>query len=776
MARIFKGVLAFLAIVLLTLSGWAGWLAWRFHSSKPVLQAEITVEGLRAPVRIMRDLNGVPHIFGQTDADVYFGLGYAHAQDRLFQMDMIRRSVEGRLSEVLGSMTGTLDARARIRGDHLIAVDQIRRLKPETRAAIDAYTAGINAFIAEGSGPRAPEYALLMHAPEPWTPEDTAAVGVKMALDLTVGLAEELGRSRLSSVLSTEQLDQFFQPYPDYGPRTVEANDWLGGSPRRPELDPGSDPQSDVAPAAGVAEEPVPGSNAWAVNGDWTVTGAPLLANDPHLGLSSPGIWYLAHLSLRDGPVVGATLPGMPFVILGRNDAAAWGFTAAQIDVMDLVPSSDLPKRSRVETINIRFASVRKIEAQMTAFGPVLDPAYFRVDPETPVALRSSLTDKDGSVLNALHALMGARSWAEFVGATREWATPLVNMVYADAGGNIGFLTPGYVPERDAEGNWGSRLPDDALVRVLNPPSGMVLNANNKIEPDGHPHPLPGSYVAHRARRIGAELSKTRLHDRDSFTLLQNDVVSDHAQRILVALKRARPRTDLGRATLGLLEDWNGEMAADRAEPLVFSAWYEQLIPALYADELKDRFGYYNAVRPVFVEAVLNGGESQWCDNIASEATESCADIAGLALDAAAARLLETYGSNPETWRWGDAHQTVFGNQLMSALPIFNGLYTRSVATGGDGQTVNVAPFNLGASFDATFGAGFRAVYDFADLESSQFMVAPGQSGHPLSPHFDDMINLWAAGDYVEIPTQGFDPEFPPPDVSVLTLVPARGG
>ncbi len=774
-ARIAK-ILGFVVIMTVLAASLAtAWVVWRIRSSVPEIEGQQRVAGLAGPVVISRDEHGVPHIIGASDAEVYFGLGYAHAQDRLFQMDLTRRAVEGRLAEIVPAFVGggavaRADARARILGHHRVARAIADNFEGPLAAAVDAYAAGVNAYLSSDGFVPPPEYTLLAASPEPWDAADTAAIWVYMTNDLAAGGGEEYERRLLAGALTPAQIEEFVGAYPRNGRRSLSMADLLAANPRL-----GGPVEGGRAPG-GVQTGPTPGSNNWVVDGGHTRSGRPLLANDPHLGLSAPGIWYLARLALAEGDVVGATIAGGPMVVLGRNERIAWGFTNTEYDVQDYLvrPEGAVAATTREETIKVRLGKDLTLTVREAAEGPILDRAYFNLAPfgEADVILRTTADDLDNRSPSFSFALMTAHGWDDVVAAGRSFTAPVQNVVFADAGGDIGYLSPGRVPVRNADGDWVGEIPYEDLPRVRNPASGVIATANNKIAPDGYPYPLPGAFAVYRAPRIQDRLAETELHDLESFRSIQLDVTSELARRLQPSVVRARPATDQGAAAQYMLEDWSGVMRDGAPQPLVYAAWFEALHREIYADELGELFPRFNAARGVFIDRVLSGELSQWCDDITTPPDETCAETMGEAFDAAAARLVALYGEDPAAWRWGDAHQAVFAHPLLTGAPLLDRLFTVRAPHGGDGTTVNVGHFAFGGEdFHTVHGASLRAIYDLSDLDRSLFVVAPGQSGHPLSPHYRDLAALWASGGYVQISTD-WELRRPPPGMRTLELLP----
>ncbi len=780
--RLIRGLIAVSVMAVFLASIVTAWVAWRYRASVPVMEGAYEIAGATAPIRIIRDEHGVPHIFAETDADVYRALGYVHAQERLFQMDLIRRAMKGELASLLGPGMATVDARHRTLGYPQAAEALARNANDEVKAAAQAYSDGVNAFLAEPKRRRSPEFALLFADVAPWTPIDTAAVSVYMADTLATGAGDEASAVRLKDELTPTQIGEFLGAYPDFAPASLTLSDLLGAGQPEPGPEPGPEladepgVPSDAAPIGGVESAPTPGSNNWVVNGTRTASGMPLLANDPHLALGSPSIWFFARLSLSHGNAVGATLPGAPFVILGRNDSAAWAFTNASFDVKDYVakPAGDWEiTQERTETIKVRFGRDKTITVRETPIGPILDAEHFNVESwgGQEVVLRSTVDDRDATSSDTALALMRSETWEAFVDAGRPFVAPIQSMLYADVNGDIGYHAPGRLPARDAAGAWGEPLAFADMPRVKNPASGMIATANNKIVPDDYPHAIPGEYAVYRIMRILPRLDETRRHDRASFRDLMYDTHSVHAERILTGLLRAQPETEAGQVAKEMLRTWNGDMRADKLEPLVFALVSKEMNAALFADELGEAFGAFNVSQRVFTDEVINGRLSHWCDDVTTEERrETCADTLGRAFDRAGARWQEDWA---HVERWDEVHKARFPHPVLSGLPLFDRLYTVEAPMGGDGSTVNVAHFSFrNDNFSVSHAASLRAIYDFSDLDSSQFIHAPGQSGHPLSPHYSDLAPMWAAGDFIEIRTD-WDEEAPPPGARLLILAPS---
>jgi penicillin amidase len=756
-----RGALGVLALTLVLLVGGL-WLMQAFRASIPLEEGEVALDAAPGLARVVRDDNGVAHIFGDNDASVFFALGFTHASERFFQMDLIRRYVRGQLADLFGRDYLRIDARTRTLGYARLSEALEADLSVETRSAMDAYVAGVNARLRQGNV--APEYAVLRHTPAPWTLTDSAAVLISFADDLAAGAGDDMDRARLAKLLSPEQTLQFFAPYPDWAPTTLKDAD----------LQPSVGEAALKGPQAESDNQP--GSNAWVVSGSRSETGQPLLANDPHLGLSTPSIWYYARLNLSFGPVVGVTAPGAPFVILGRNAHGAWGFTNTGFDVIDVVErdADRVSISERRERISISGgAEVVEITVGETAEGPVMDPEWFDLeafDSERVVIRRSTINAPGNRGADAALALMKSTDWDSFVEAGRGYTVPMQNQHYAGVDGTIGYTTAGLLPIRDpATGDWTGFVPFEELPRVVNPAGGFIASGNNLVAGEAYPYPLPGQYSVYRAPRIEAMIEAQEQHSLDSFARMQMDVRSEWVMRLLPALLQARPETEEGRQALGMLNHWDGRFSAEGPEGLIAAAWLRELSRALWADELGPAAEEFFEPRRAFLERVLTGSARDWCDNGETADEESCAATAGRALDTSMAEMAGRFGADMENWSWGQAHQADFDHPL-GDLPVLGPMFENRVPVPGDGSTVNVAHFRYPAdNFDVFHAASMRAIYDLSDLNRSRFMHAPGQSGHPLSPHHGDLAEPWARGEYFEI-RDDWSWEAPPDGARVLTL------
>ena len=765
---------------------------------------DFALRGISAPVEIVRNNNNVPHIFGKTDADEYFALGFAHAQDRLWQMTMLRRTVQGRLSESFGPATVQVDELMRRLDLYGLALASVEAQDAPTRAALEAYSAGVNAWISEVSagarGRGAPEFLLFSSEIAAWAPADSIAILKLMALQLSGALQNEVLRARTSLLLPAARLADILPDDPSTGIAALPdfASLVPGVVPTFRPLDFAMGPLSPVA-APGMAGA----SNAWAAMPTRSAAGGSLLANDPHLDLTAPTIWYLARLELQSGGVIGGTIPGVPAVLIGRSERLGWGLTTAYVDDQDLLIEKlnpDNPEeystpegwarfQSRQSIITVADAAPITLTLRWSRNGPILPGSQYdlaSITPEGHVAALSwtALSGADTS-MTAAFRLMMAKDIPEALKAGRLVVAPAQNLMLADSTG-IAMQVVGAMPARDPAHPSLGRLPvlaDDPAAgfkgilpyetnpRFVNPASGLLGNTNNKTVE--RPFPNHVSYDWGDTQRIQRWLTlmKAReVHTRDSFVEAQQDTVSPTARTILPLIgaelwftgEAAREGTPerLRQKALILLAEWNGEMNEHLPEPLIAEAWLRALTDRLIRDDIGPLASQFRHPDPIFLERVYRNinGASIWCDVVQSAPVESCAELAQFALDDALLALSEDYGPNIESWRWGDAHQATHDHAVLGTVPLVRYFVNiRQSTSGGDytllrGRTSGAEP----DPYLNVHGAGYRGVYDFADPDSSVFITATGQSGHMLSRHYDDLGELWRRGEYIPM---SLDPE-----------------
>jgi len=754
------------------------------------LLAGATGRQLGEPVNIIRDRHGIPHIYAASLHDANFGLGYVHAQDRLWQMEMNRRIGAGRLSELFGPASLDTDRFLRTIGIRRVARATLDHLDAETRDLFEAYAAGVNAFLAANDKPLPPEFVLLDVRPEPWSAVDSLAWIKMMAWDLNGSWRPELLRMQLAGRISTRQIQEFLPPYPGDG--AVELPDLTALYASM------ADAATKIAAAAPEQPPNGIGSNNWVVSGGRSSSGKPLLANDPHLGLTTPAVWYFAHLDSPEVRTIGGTLPGVPMVVLGRNEQIAWGFTNTGPDAQDLYIERldatdaavyDTPTgKQRFTTVNevikVKGQPDLNLAVRISRHGPIISDAFADAAKAMPrgyaLAFAWTALREDDLSAQALVRLSRAHDWEGFLAALRDSHSPQQNIVFADVDGNIGFVAAGRVPLRRADNDlkglapspgWDSRydwqgfIPFEELPHQFNPATGAIATANEKITPPGYRHWITSDWEPpYRARRIAELLAARPLHDPAGFAAMHADVRSLYLRDMLPLLLAATPVSDGGRDAVAMLRTWDAEMRKERAEPLIANAWLRELTRLIYADELGDLFAKNWTERPLFMHNVLRDvdGQSRWCDDIRTPQVETCHEMIARALDLAIADLTRRFGADMGQWRWGEAHVAVSDHRPFSKQAWLAPLFELRQQVPGDTWTVDVARYALGNEpqpFSARHAASLRALYDLSDLDRSSYMFSSGQSGNPFSPFYRNFNAPWARVEYIPMSMQRADIE-----------------
>ncbi len=762
------------AIVLVALLALGGGYLW-LRTALPELDGRIAASGLRAPVEILRDGDAIVTIRAGNELDAYFALGFAHAQDRLFQMDFMRRLGAGRLSEVVGQATVAVDRWMRVLGLYRLAEANLPLLPAEVQDALAAYSDGVNAFLAQRSGAWPPEFYLLRHRPEPWRPADSLVWGRLMAMHLSDNWLQEFLRWRMAQRLPPDRLESLWPAQPSDG---LARQGGAAHGPLFPELA--------GLPFAGD----LPGaSNNWVVAGARSATGKPLLANDLHLGLTAPIQWYLARIETPQWRIVGATAPGVPFTLVGHNEKVAWGVTTTHSDTQDLfiervlpqdptryeTPAGPQPFRTREERIAVRGAADIVISVRESRHGPVISDAG-KADlglPGQVTTLAWAALRAEDRTAEAVYRMNHAADADDFLAALHAFESPQQNVVYADIEGRIGFVAAGLVPVRKSlfagsqmpvpgwsgAYDWTGFLPFADLPQSHDPADGWLATANNRIVDEDYPHFIGARWEPpYRFRRIGELLEATRAGTVEDMGRMQTDTVSLAARDLLPGLGNAagtgNAPTPAATAALRLLRSWDFRMDRDRPEPLIFTAWLSELVRTVFTDELGPLFREYGAWNVEELAELIVDRDGAWCDNIATPAPETCPEQIQGALARAVVLLAAAYGEDPRDWRWGTAHRARFDHPVLAYISVLRDLFDPEIGTPGANDTLSrgtAGRVEDPLAFPHLHGAGLRAVFDLADLDRSRFMIATGQSGHPLSPHYADFISRWRDGGFVTI-------------------------
>ena len=748
----------------------------------PKTRGDLPIKDLSAPVEVFRDQWGIPHIYAQTMRDLFFAQGFVHAQDRLWQMDFNRRLVNGRLSEVLGAVSVPLDRWMRILGMYRVLSAEWEQLSPETRQWLQAYADGVNARIRMGNLPV--EFKLLRFHPEPWKPLDSLAWSKMMAWTLSVNWETEILRTQLIQRLGVEkaaELDmhaQHIQPYVmpegmDYSKIDQEALQRAEQARRF----------SGPAGAGGV------GSNNWVISGQRSATGMPLLANDMHLALSIPAIWYENHLCAEDFNLSGVSLPGIPGIIAGHNQYVAWGYTNGFPDVQDLYmehlrrnPDGSVqaeyngewqPVQVIQETIHVKGKPPVTEEVVITRHGPVINQLAPDFTGEQPLALRWTAYDPS-RMFDGLVKMCRARNCYEFEQALRDWNVPSQNTVFADTQGNIAYRLSGRVPVRRKgdgrlpvpgwtdEYEWGGYIPFEEMPAVFNPEAGVIVTANNQVVDDSYPYHLSFDYcVGNRAARIRELLQKHEKIGLEEIRQMHIDQLSIPARKLAQLLSQVETPDPELQILLKRLSTWDGTLSADSPLAVFYESFVINLIHRLLDEPLGELADQYcgKGITPIlaegsmlserareWLEQVLQQPESHWFDLGAGEKRD---DVLRLVLRQTVDELKDAMGPGIDDWAWGKCHTLTLGHTLGAVKPL-DRLFNRGpYPIGGDHDTVwasGSTRFDL--SSQVIVGPPFRFIADLGNLDNCLAVLLPGQSGQPSSPHYTDQLHAWFKGEY----------------------------
>ncbi len=752
-----------------------------FKRPLPKTSGRLRLRGLEAPVEILRDRWGVPHVRSRGALDLAFATGFCHGQDRLWQLEFFRRATTGRLCEFAGPAALQVDRLMRTLGLHRLALRETGGLAPALSTNLDAYAAGINAAIE--TAPALPiEFQILRLEPEPWSVGDLLASAKLLALGLSTNWEMELFRARLVRDAGAEMAARLEPQYPRANPVVVTPGEAYGGT--------GTDLAAQIAEvkdALGLTTHAA-GSNNWVVSGERSVTGKPLLACDPHLSTTIPGLWYEMDLTCDEYRVRGATLPHSPDVVFGQTRYAAWGFTNVMADIQDLYVERfnvDDPRlyefegewrQAEVVREEITVKGRSKPEAfdvTVTHHGPIVNEPLGAGD-EQPLALAWTALQYP-LLTEASQKAARARSGAELVAATAEHPAPPLNMLWADSSGNIGYKLVGRLPVRKGrcpdlpkpgwtgEFEWDGTVPHDELPEVVNPERGFLVTANNRVVGDDYPHHITSEWMTgYRAQRIEDALSERERHSLDDFARLQTDVYSYPGVETVHRLSRLHPRAQRETRAIEWLKSWDGNLDADTVAGTIYQAFTlrfgEVVVAAAIADpSLRERYLNKSEVGLVPVVSspwrfqarlleLWDEGDRSWFASATRPSGRPWDDVALEALGSALDWLERDHGRNPENWRWGRVHGVEFSHPFGRENPLFKRIFCRRVEAGGASETVQQNGYAALEPFTGVWGPVYRMLADIGDPSRSRWQLSTGQSGQPGSRHYDDLIDGWLHG------------------------------
>lgn len=735
------------------------------------------IKGLTAPISIQKDQWGVPHIRAKTDLDAFYALGFVHAQDRLWQMELSRRIGAGRLSEILGAAALDQDKFLRTWGFYRAAENSYASLEPRSKTVLEAYAAGVNAVIAQGNLPL--EFGLLGAKPEPWKPADSLVWSKMLAFNLSSNWSSELENAQIASKLGMAGFNAVKPEYSKPYPSILRLDDYKGKLNMAGLEPPRSKPavisaalstamQSVEATAKtlrehyGMGYENGLGSNNWVVSGSRTESGKPLLANDPHLGFQAPSLWYLADIKGDTISAIGATLPGVPGVVLGRNEKIAWGATNTAPDTQDLflleikdgaykTPSGMVKLETREEIFKVG-GKEEKLTIRSSAYGPIISDLALvgaKLPENQALALRFVALEPNDTTLDAFLGFNYAKNWDDFKTAMRRYITPQQNFVYADDAGNIGYFAPGKIPIRNWDGrfpasassgaNWSGYVAFEDLPSVLNPREGFIVTANNRVLPFGAAQTEFSTYTeGYRAQRIRELILENPKHTVATMRAVQADNESLVSRALIPGLLALTPKSEAARRLQTEVRNWDNKANLDSTGATAFAFYYRELTRVL-EDELGNK--YFD--EPNFLIAAFTQG-SPYCDDRRTPALETCTVVMQNALENGAAALEKQLGSIPAEWTWRKIHIAQF-NATIGSNPTIGFFVNRRIASNGSRLTVNVGNYNQ-EDFIQRAGPSFRSIFDFSNLNNSRYIHPMGQSGDPFSKIYDNLLPLWRDG------------------------------
>ncbi|HWR37117.1 MAG TPA: penicillin acylase family protein [Clostridia bacterium] len=764
-----------LAVALAFALAFTVWLRNAASSSLPQLDGTIQLAGLSAPVHVTRDAQGVPHISAASAEDLFFAQGYVTAQDRLWEMDSTRRFAAGELSEVLGSGFLVQDKHQRILGLRQVAERAADNLSLRDRTFFDAYARGVNAYMEQHTNSLPLEFRLMRYSPRPWTPTDSFLVGAMMAEMLNHGFYEQkLTREKIAARLDPELVADLYvnSSYRDIVPveNSTEIQVEEASPTKRDDDAPNAPPIRHRRRKTRASLEQLslthfsdplrPGSNDWVVSGTRTATGKPLLSNDMHLGHRLPNVWYEAHLQAGEIDVAGVTLPGLPFVIVGHNQRVAWGFTNVGPDVEDVfvenlnergeyqTPDGWKPADRRQEIIRVKNGRDVTLEVEVTRHGPIITPLI--PGEKRKLALKWIIYDP-AALTFPFYEVNTASNWQEFRAAVARFGGPGQNVVYADVDGHIGYQATGLVPTRaagdgsvpvngaDNAHEWTGYIPFEQMPTAFDPASGIIATANGRITPDGYPYSISTQWGSpYRTERIYRVLRADHKFTTADMLTLQTDVYSEFdrflAERFAYAVDHSPKASDRAKRAAEILRKWDARVSKDSAAAAITTAARRHMARLMLEAKLgKDAALYSWFMSSVWLENALLFQQPRWLPQQYSSYNE----LLTAALEAAVAD--KSAPRNLDKWNYGKQNPVEISHPIFSRIPFLRSWSGPGVQPqSGNGNTIK--------QVGRKFGPSQRMTVDFADFDNSTLNLVNGQSGHPLSTHYNDQWSAWYNG------------------------------
>ncbi len=743
------------------------------HKSIPDYNEDLQLNNLEQPVKVYRDTFAIPHIYAKTEKDLYTAVGYLMAQDRLWQMDLLRRATTGNLSEIFGKDFIETDMLMRSLQITKKSHKVLDHTNPKIKTALRAFSNGVNQYIENNRNQLPPEFSILKYKPGPWKPIHSINLIGYMAWDLTMPWSYEMTLHKLSSALNTEKYNSLIPDissqksvvYSEFNSDTLVGNMMDNLLTQQEKLE-------------NLGLKVFSGSNNWAVSGKKTASGKPLFANDMHLGLSSPGIWQQMHMVVKDSlNVTGVVLPGQPFVISGHNDSIAWGLTNVMLDDMDFYKETIHPEdsskyklngawkdlKTEQENIPLKNGDTAKRTIRYTHRGPII--SRYKDLQDEAISMRW-IGNEYSNELRSTYLLNHAADWDDFKNAVKTFISISQNIVYADVEGNIGLYCCAGIPIREGDGisiypgdttkyDWKGFVPFDQLPHTYNPESGIVASSNNKTVGEDYPF-----YISHwfdlpsRFNRIKELLNEKEKLNTTDFKRIQTDQKSHMAERIKPKIIKILSQTgdslsDTEKQALSQLKNWDATFTKESVAALIFEQFYIELAKSLTQDEFGDtlinKFLSHDILVRNLINKTFQNRNNKWVDDITTDKEEAFDDIINSSFQNAVKSLKEKFGNTINQWKWGKAHTLTLKHPLGSKkiLDRIFQLNKGPFQVGGSYHTVCPYSYSLSNPYKADHGASHRHIYNLANWDRSWSIIPTGNSGIPASKHYCDQTEFY---------------------------------
>ncbi|MGE5680509.1 MAG: penicillin acylase family protein [Bacillota bacterium] len=754
--------------------------------SLPEYQGIRSVEGLSSRVEIYRDKYAIPYIFAQTDEDAAYALGYVHAQERLFQMDISRRAAEGRLSEVFGPATVAYDVMFKTLGIDRTVLRDISKLDISTKAVLEAYSKGVNSYINEAKGKYPIEFDALGYDPYPWKPEHCLMIGKLMAWELNISWWTDIAFTNLVQKFGEEKVRGILPDYPENAPTIIPS-----GLRELPVV-PTSFIETDRSfrEFTGFSGTHI-GSNNWVVNGNKSGSGKPIIANDPHLALQAPGRWFAAVVRGRDWRAEGVTLPGVPGIIIGKNQYISWAMTNAMLDDADfyiehldstgrkyLLDGQMADLKNTKYIIAVKDSERVELTVKETHRGPIISNVHpykklfpRKEEPKVSISMRWTANEFTNE-MSAIMSINRAKNWDEFKTALKDYSVPGQNFVYADVSGNIGYYCAGRLPIRNTNSttfvydgassanDWKGYVPFEQMPSMYNPAENFIASANNKTVKEFGYHLSNLWEPPSRIERINELLNSKDKHSLTDFKHYQNDFVSPYVKEltpyILAAFQNVKVRDQNLKMALDLFKNWNYELSEFSQVPTIEEVFFQYLLKNTFEDEmghsLYNQYVFMANVPYRSIMKMLRENQSGWFDNQKTTQTETRDDIIRKSLVDALTYIEQAYGRDPQEWQWGKLHTVTMKHPFHGRLGILDKyIDIGPYSIGGSGTTVFNTEYSFNNPYEMNLGPSMRFLYDFAQPGEFYLILTTGQSGNVLSDHYKDMVEMWLTGKYIRV-------------------------